>query len=795
MLEDLRSGVRQIARNPGYASAVVLTLALGVGAPTAVFTLADPMLFRPLPYPEADRLVDVRVSGKGVIGGMLTVPDYLALEAGTNAFESVADFDASVVGYLRGTNERVMAYAVTPGFLQTLRVRPILGRLFLPEEHQPRESGPPVALITHELWRSRFGGTHDVLGKTLDIADVEPKSFSIIGVLPADFVFPDHVNQPPAFLLATRTDPADAAPNRLARTLARLAPGVTREAAAAEVQAIVTSVEGEFPKWRQNRRVSLVTLQDALFGRIRTPLLMLLASTACVLLLASANLAHLFMSRLRARRRELGIRLAIGASSRRLARLLFAESLVMASLGLISAVVAASWLFDLIMSKTPQYAHVYRLLPAGIDWRAALFAAGLISVALAVFGLVPAWRAARGDVRVALTGGTDARRLFGTDRVLIFVQSAVAVILLFTSALVLRSFIALAYQPLGFEPYHTTAVYLELERVDGRDAETNIEATFEARRRAYEELRRELGEPVALVEGLPGLAIPGGVRRAGGGEDDPSVVAYPVSGGFFEVFGLTLLRGRWFDEREAFTNAPVAVVDQRAADTLWPGQEPLGQHVVATREDTTVRVVVGVAKTLKTSLIAGRETSGSAFVPFSRGGYPPIVLRATAAAANPERVRVIVQNAVPGAYVTVRRFTPFERTLGQPRFLAVILGALGAMTIALTVVGIFGVVNHEVARRTREVGIRMALGADVRRVRTLVMKRSTVPAVFGVMAGVGTAQWSTRGLGSILAGMAPNDPLSFMVAATMVIALVAAASAVPAWRASRLDPTTVLRAD
>jgi putative ABC transport system permease protein len=162
MLEDLHSGVRQIARNPVYALAVVLTLALGVGAPTAVFTLADPMLFRPLPYPEADRLVTVRLSGEGVIGGMLTVPDYLALEQGTQAFASVADYDASIVGYLRGTTERVMAYAVTPGFFATLQVRPVLGRTFLPEEHQPRESGPPLALITHELWRSSFGGTLDV---------------------------------------------------------------------------------------------------------------------------------------------------------------------------------------------------------------------------------------------------------------------------------------------------------------------------------------------------------------------------------------------------------------------------------------------------------------------------------------------------------------------------------------------------------------------------------------------------------------------------------------------------------
>ena len=793
MLEDLRSGFRQIGRNPGFSTAVILTLALGVGAPTAVFTLADPMLFRPLPYPEADRLVTVRLSGTGVIGGMLRVPDYLALEAGTHAFESVADFDASVVGYLSGTTDRVMAYAVTPGFLRTLRVQPVLGRAFLPEEHQPRESGPPVALITHELWQSRYGATVDVLDKTLDIAGAEPKSFRIVGVLPSSFVFPDHVNQAPAFLLATAVDAAEAAPGRLAGALARLAPGVTREAAAAEVQSIIASVERENPKTPQNRRVSLVPLQDALFGRIRTPLLMLLGSTACVLLLACANLAHLFMSRLQGRRRELGIRLAIGSSSWRLARLLFAESIVLALAGCVASLIAARWVFDVVMSKTPQFAHVYRLLPAGLDWRAGLFATGLAGIALTMFGLVPAWRAARGDVRASLSGGTGNRRRIRSDRLLIFVQSTVAVILLVTSALIVRSFIGLAYQPLGYEPYRVTAIHLEIG--DGRDDKANIDATFAARRRAYERLRDELRVPVALVEGLPGLAIPGSVRRVGAIEGEPSVITYPVSGSFFEVFGLTLLRGRWFDDREAFTNAPVAVVDQQAADTLWPGEDPLGQAVVATREDRTVRTVIGVAQTLRTTLIAARERPGSAFVPFSRGGYPPIALRATGPAANPERVRAIVEDAVPGAYVSVRRFTPFERTLGQPRFLAVILGGLGLLTIVLTVVGIFGVVNHEVAGRIREVGIRMALGADTSSVRLLVLKRSTIPAVLGVAAGAGVALWSTRGLSNLLVGLAPNDLMSFTLSSVLVIGLVMSASLVPAWRASRTDPTTVLRAE
>ena len=452
MLEAARSSLRQIRGHPGFAGAVIVTLALSVGATTAVFILADPMLFRPLPYPEPDRLVRISATGgEGRYGGRVLLADFERLAANHPGFEAVAQFGLAALGSIDGMDATVLAYDVSPGFFDVLRVRPVLGRAFLPGEHLTGAQGPEVALITHALWQAAFGGDPAVVGQTLELAGPRTARYRVVGVLPRDFVVPDHVNEPPKILVPRAVDPAGISDPRFgSRPIARLRSDVPIGAATALTQAVLTAVEREHPSFPQGRMARLVPLHEDLFGSVRTPLIMLLAATGCVLVLACANLAHLFMARLQARRRELGIRLACGAGRWRLTRLLVTEAAALAVLGGLAALLIGGWTFNVLMAQMPYFAHVYRLLPAELDWRVAGFAAVLVTGALMVFGVLPAFRAARADVRDSLqSGGSSEPSRIGvrSDALLIVTQTAVSFSLLVTGALIVGSYVALAFQP------------------------------------------------------------------------------------------------------------------------------------------------------------------------------------------------------------------------------------------------------------------------------------------------------------------------------------------------------------
>ena len=797
MLEAARSSLRQIRGHPGFAGAVVVTLALSVGATTAVFTLADPMLFRPLPYPEPDRLVRISATGgEGRYGGRVLLADFERLAANHPGFEAVAEFGLAALGRIDGMDATVGAYDVSPGFFDVLRVRPVLGRAFLPGEHRSGAQGPEVALITHALWQAAFGGDPAVVGQSIELASPRPVRYRVVGVLPRDFVFPDHTNEPPKILVPRAVDPAGISDPRFgSRPIARLRSDVPIGAATALTQAVLTAVEREHPSFPQGRMARLVPLHEDLFGAVRTPLIMLLAATGCVLVLACANLAHLFMARLQARRRELGIRLACGAGRWRLTRLLVTEAAALAVLGGLAALVVGGWTFNVLMAQMPYFAHVYRLLPAELDWRVAGFAAVLVTSALMVFGVLPAFRAARADVRDSLqSGGSSEPSRIGvrSDALLIVTQTAVSFSLLVTGALIVGSYVALAFQPLGYQPQQVRAIDIALTPAEGDTP--GAAGQVQRRRRIYERLREQLPVPVTVAGGIPGLTLPARLGRADSPVEARRVVAFPASSTFFDVFGIRLLRGRLFDDGEAFSTAPVAVVDQQTAESLWPGEDALGQPV-RDRNDV-LRTVIGIVNTLRTDLRDPNRVPGNAFIPFDAEPRSFTLLFRPGRVDIPlQQVAAIVQEVEPRAEVGINPVRPFERVLGQPRFLATLLGTLGVLTIVLTLVGVFGVVNHEAARRTREVGIRMSLGADAGRIRRLVLRRALGPAAVGVALGVGASLWWTRTLQSLLFGLSPQDPATFGMTAALLLACVALASLLPAWAAARVDPAEALRAE
>ena len=793
---DFEYGLRQLRRAPMFVVAVIGVLALGVGAVTAVFARSDGILFRALPYPDFEQLVTIRVSGEGTWLGLLQYEDVERLASEHQGFSAVGAFAPVAWGTIEGTSGRTAAYAVTSGFLDALAVRPLVGRSFLPGEYRPlSEGGGDVALISHDLWRSAFGGQADVLGRTLVVRGLQSARYRVIGVLPGTFVFPDHLNQPPDILVPGALDSGRRAdPGARTNPIARLRPGVSVRAAAAEMQRIITAVERDFAEFPQGRGVEVTPLRDALFTRVRVPLLVLLGATAGLLVLACANLACLCAGRLRSRGRELSIRAAVGASAGRMVRQICAELLVVAGLGGIAAIVTAQWMLTLIMSRTPEVARIYRLLPVQFDLRVLAFTGALTMVAMAVFGLVPAVRVVRatvgGGMRCeGIRAGRSRLRFLHGHLVLIFVQTAVSTGLLLGGVLVVRSFLHLALQPLGFHPEQVTAAYVEPRVPPGR--ELDLERAMGLQRRAYEELRVRLGEPVGVSIGMPGMHLPGTLGRPDAPRTGRRVLAQRVAGDFFEVFGLTLEAGRWFDGEEGFRNAPVAVLDRRAAENLWPGESSLGKLV--RDEQDTLRSVVGVVGTIRTSLTR-TERPGNAFVPLGNGPrFLDMSFNLAGTGWSSEDVRSMIQEVVPSTNVDVVPLRAFERSLEQPRFLGWVLGAVGVLAMVLTAFGVFGVLSDDVARRRGEIGVRMALGAGPRQIRWFVLRRALAPGAVGVAVGLMVSMWWTETMRSVLYGVDSHDPATVIGTALFMLGLVGVAGLSPAWRASRSDPLSVIK--
>ena len=790
--QDLRDGVRQIRRNPGFAASVVLTVALAVGGMTAVLAIADPLLFRPLPYPDSDRIMRLTAgSERGPI--LLYAADFLALRDDPTAFEAIADIDSVLhLGRLRiddPPDAAVVVGGVTDGFFDVFGMRPARGRVFTREEH---EAGARVVLITHALWVREYGARPDVLGRTLTLAGSRPVSFAIVGVLPPDFLFPDFTDDAPVAIAPTDITAVQAANARyMATPFAKLRTDVTPQQAAASAQRAMAAVEESAQQYRQGQRRAVMTpLREALFRNVRQPLMMLLLVTGFVALLAAANLAHLFLARSATRARELATRQALGASRFRLARMLAAEAALLAAVGCAAALLMGALLREFIVAAMPRAAHVYRAVPGTVDARIIGATAVITAGALLIFGLLPAIRTARRDLRGPIAGTSGSRRSLARGG-LIFMQTATAVAVLLTALLLASGFLRLATQDLGFRPDGVMTASLlpsaGAPRDQGRIRYLNLEW-----KRIVEQVT---GRPAALADGLPGLHVPIGVARK---DQDPRasrIIGYPVSAAFFDVFEIRLVRGRLMTEVESLSGEPVIVVDERAAALSWGTADPIGQEM---RDNTgAVRTVIGVVNALQTHVFSTSFQRPTAFVPLPDAPrrLQPVIWRGDASEAAQGALRDAAATLLPQAAASVRPLGLFDRELGPPRFLAALLGALGLLAVALTVVGLYGVVSHGVSHRTREIGIRIALGAETARIARLIVRQAVEPAVMGVALGLAAGLWWVEMLRSMLYGFSPHDWRIFAGAGLLVFGLVALACIMPIRRATRVDPLIALKAE
>jgi predicted permease len=798
---DLRFALRTMRRMPAFTTVATLTLALGIGATSAMFTVVNGILLRPLPYPNADRLVRLIQSypEKGLDTWGINQQNIALYRDRSTDFDAFAAYRGGNIT-IRGDRgpDRLSILRATSEFFKVIGVNLVMGRAFTADEDRPGQNN--VIVLSDATWETRFGGNASILGSTIDV-DGQP--MKIIGVMPKGFAFPRP--EVKAWL------PMGLDPNRrfgfMNSGLGLLKPGVSLAHAERQTTAIMwdwarqtETVKGDPSKTKMKTIVQ--PMQDALTGRTARPLAVLLAAVSLILLIAIANVATLLSSRAAGRSREISLRTALGATGGRLLRQLLTESVTLALLGAIVGVALA--VGGLRVFTHSSLASLPRIDEVAIDGRVLAFTL-LVSVASGVlFGLLPAMHATRSRLSSDLTAGQRESSHGGTRRInngLVVVQLSLSVVLLISAGLVLKSFQLLMRVDLGFRPDGVTSISLPLPaRISSSALATK---TFMSS--VMEQVRAVPGvQAVALTGSLPfegnsnydGYLIGGRPIPASGNEDQ--IYQTPVSPGYFALTGIPLLYGRDFTAADDSASLPVAIVDQTLAKRYWPGAEALGRRI-RTTGDTTWFTIIGVAGAIRDG-DATKDLEPHLYnsLPQIGGNLLSLVIRprgdASAAVLAVQRVVAQIEPAIPLS--TVRTFaTIVDQSMATRRLTEILLGGFAVLAMLLAGVGIYGVISLHVANRTREFGIRMAIGAEPAALVRLVLREGATLAAFGTIVGVIGAFAVTRWIQSLLYDVSATDPAIF-VSLPLFLATIAVASCyVPARRAAKGDPLTVLRSD
>jgi len=801
LLQDLRYAVRTLVERPGFTVVAVLTIALGVGGTTAMFGVVDAVLLRPLPYAEPDRLVMLWTRTPGGPQAAASWPEFVDWREQSHSFADMAVWRGQSVSLTGGAEpERVVGAFVSDRFFPLLGARPALGRTFTAEETDPA-TARPVAVLGHGLWQRRFGSDPGILGRSLVL---NGQSHTVVGVLGPDF---DGGNAPAHgwFMGCDVFLPISYFPNKkgLARgeteilVLGRLRPGVDASQAGTDMAVVARRLEQAYPDTHAGRGVEIVPLHEQIVGSFKPALLVLLGAVGLVLLIACANVANLLLARASRRRRELALRAALGAGRTRLLRQLLTESAVLALLGGALGLLVGHWGLALLMSLAPA-----GVLPGSLtlDGRVMAFALVLTAATGVCFGLVPAIQASRPDLdgvlKEAGRGGSGSAGHRFRDE-LVVAEVTLSLVLLVGAGLLLRSAVALQRAELGFRPDHVLTAEFRLP--PGRYPEPRVIAAFF--RQTLERLRAVPGiESAALARAVPFSGNGGSTTFQVEGEPEPPKGREPVaqlnivSPDYFRTMGIRQLEGRDFDEHDTADVPSVAVVNETMARQLWPGMDPIGRRLRL--RDAGWVTVVGVVGDVRHSgpseppqpqIYTTHEQDARIFAcVVARTAGEPMAMAAPMRAAlwAVDKDQPVWKVRAMEELVTGSR--------GTARAMSLLVGVFAAVALALAGVGIYGVMAYAVSQRTREIGIRMALGAASGRVLRLVVGRALVLTSVAIVLGAIGATVLARLLGTLLFGVGPADPVTFGVAAAALASVGTLAACLPARRAARIDPVRAL---
>jgi putative ABC transport system permease protein len=795
LIHDIRYGLRWLLTHRSFTIVAGFVLALGIAANTAVFTLVNAVLLRPLPYPNPDRVVmvwqDFRQRGGPAVewAGAADVADWLRH---TDIFEhlaSISSWGPSLTDPKREP-EQLVGASVTADYFAVLGARSLYGRGFTADEDRP--GGPRAVVLSHALWQRRFGGDPAILGRVLTLAG-EPHT--VAGIMPQDFR-PAVLPRVEIWRAAQLNFQSRAI---VLRVLARLRPDVTVAQTNAQLATVAAQIAEKRP---ERQRVTIVAqpLHDFMTQGLRTPLIVLWASVGLVLLIACTNIANLLLARGSTRLREVAVRMTLGAPRGRIVRQLVTESLLVAIGGGAAGLLLAVWATDALTALAPSTG--FRLDQVRLDGTTMAFAVGLSLMTALIFGLAPAVQVSRTDFASALKEGGRGAVVPGgrrARRMLIVAEIALALVLLTGAGLLLRSFMKLHAVDLGFDPNRVLTARVLLPRAQYREPAQVVAFLdqFLARAPALPDVR---AVGVASTIPLGGVETDQDFQIEGQpapppGEDGPAAWYRQVSAGFFTTLRIQLHSGRFFTDTEA---APAVVINQNLAKRYWPDRDPLGTHVRFGAKNPWF-TVVGIVKDLRQGG-PGVPPVGEMFLPY-RHQPPGGVFIVARTDGDPARLAPALKASVSGLdrNLPMTRVATMEQLLGdavaQPRFLAVLIGVFAAAALALAAVGIYGIIAFSVAQRSGEIAVRMALGADRRRVLALIVGETLRVTGIGVVIGLVGALLAARVIARLLFGITPTDPVTFGLTALLLAFTAALAAWIPARRATRIDPVVSLRAE
>ncbi|MGA9770722.1 MAG: ABC transporter permease [Blastocatellia bacterium] len=808
LFQDLRYGIRMLLKRPGFTAVAVIALALGIGANTAIFSVVNAVLLKPLPFSEPDRLMTVYETDKerGVSQGAASYPDFADWRDQNHVFERIAAFhDNSFI--LTGGDDavRLEGAVVSADLFDLLGVTPAVGRMFLPEEDKPGDGGR-VVIIGQGLWQRQFNSDPNILGRSLTLDGI---NYTVVGVMPAGFRFPTG-NQPVELwtTFAVESEGADAMTTQRGahslHVIARLKPDVTRSQAQAEMDTIASRLEQQYPDDNSHRGVYVVGTLEDMVGDLRPALLILLSAVGCVLLIACANVANLLLARATTRQKEMAIRSALGASRLRVVRQLLTESVTLAITGGALGLLIALWGTDLLVVLSGD--DIPRATEIRLDGGVLLFTLAVSVLTGLIFGLVPAIQSSRPDLSESLKEGgrssTEGARRNLIRSALVVFEVAIAIVLLVGAGLLIESLRRLQNINPGFNPKNVLTLKMGLP---------DVKYTTEKQVAFYRELLERINALPGVAQASAVLPLPlSGDRMRISFEtegrplaqgDLPSAELRTIGMNYFRAMGIPLIKGRDITARDDGKAPSVVIINSAFAEKFFPGEDPVGKHIRPSisfdDNQPAMREIVGIVGNVRHLKLNAAEDA-EFYAPHAQIPFDSMSL-VIKGDSDPRNLVGAIQQEVRALdkdlpVFDIKMLDDYvAASVAQPRFNTLLLAIFAGLALALTAVGLYGVMSYAVAQRTHEIGIRMALGAQSSDVLRMVVGQAMILTLIGVVIGLSAAFALTRLMASLLYGVSATDPATFAIVSVLLSAVALAACWLPARRATKVDPMIALR--